>query len=188
VARAEEAARKQKQAEQAKRIEAEKERLEREMLVEEDRLAEERLKAEERAAFEAAKSPPTTRQTLPTPPLTTLPPTPPPTTQPPTQRGMLVNLTDPGVVPPAVKKAPRIHYPPIALRQRTEGTVILRVLVDENGKVTEVTVVTSAGGRTGLTEAAVKSVKRRVYNPATKDGVAVKAWLPVSVRFTLPAY
>jgi protein TonB len=100
--------------------------------------------------------------------------------------GTLVNLTDPGVTPPIAEKAPPPVYPPIALRQRVEGTVELNVFVDEKGQVIETQVVQGAGGRAGLTEAAVDSVKRRRYRPATKDGVPVKVWLPVRVMFQLP--
>jgi protein TonB len=100
--------------------------------------------------------------------------------------GTLVNLSDPGVIAPVLDRAPAATYPPIALRQRLEGTVELNVLVDERGAVTETLVISGAGGRAGLTEAAVESVRRRRYRPATKDGVPVKVWLPVRVQFRLP--
>ena len=100
--------------------------------------------------------------------------------------GALVAITDPGVVGPVGERQPPQPYPPIALRQRVEGIVELNALVDEKGNVADVTVVTPAGGRAGLTEAAVENVKRRHYRPATKDGVPVRVWLSVRVRFELP--
>jgi protein TonB len=85
-----------------------------------------------------------------------------------------------------VEKQPPLAYPEIARRQHVEGIVELNVFVDEKGNVTEAQVVQGVGGRTGLNEAAVENVKRRKYRPATKDGVPVKVWLPVRVRFELP--
>jgi TonB family protein len=64
--------------------------------------------------------------------------------------------------------------------------VELNILVDERGYVEEVLLVTPTGGKSGLNEAAVDNVKRRRYRPATKDGLPVKVWFPVSVRFVLP--
>jgi protein TonB len=122
----------------------------------------------------------------------TLPaPTQPAATQPPAtaaalRPGALVNLSDPGVIPPAVERTPSLQYPPIALRQHVEGTVELNVLVDERGNVVDAQIVTGTGGRAGLNEAAIENVKRRKYRPATKDGTPVKVWVPVRVTFKLP--
>ena len=115
-------------------------------------------------------------------------PVPPPTTEAPAalKPGTLVNLTDAGVIAPVTQSAPALRYPPIAERQRVEGTVELNILVDEKGTVVEALLVTPAGGKSGLNEAAVDNVKRRRYRPATKDGIPVKVWFPVSVRFVLP--
>jgi serine/threonine-protein kinase len=176
VARAQEEARRRAQAEQDRLLREEQERLEAEQRAAEERLAEERRREEEqRAAALAAAAVVTT--TLP-------PPTAPPT--PAVRPGTLVNLTDPGVVPPVLDRAAPIAYPPIALRQRLEGTVELNVLIDERGNVSEAQVVSGAGGRAGLNEAAVESVRRRKYRPGTKEGVAVKVWIPVRVQFRLP--
>jgi len=68
------------------------------------------------------------------------------------------------------------------MRLGVEGTVGLRVLVDENGAVIEVEVVR---GTKHLTEAAVAGVERWRYRPATKNSVPVKVWIPVTVRFDL---
>jgi protein TonB len=98
----------------------------------------------------------------------------------------LVSLSDPGVIPPVLDKKPVLAYPPIALRQRAEGTVDLNLLVDERGYVTDAQVVAAPGGRAGLPEAAQEYARRWRYRPATKDGVPVKVWTPVRVRFELP--
>ncbi len=85
-----------------------------------------------------------------------------------------------------MERAPPSVYPPIALRQRAEGTVELNVLVDEKGTVVDAQVVQGAAGRSGLNEAALDSVKKRRYRPATKDGVPVKVWMSVRMKFELP--
>lgn len=91
-------------------------------------------------------------------------------------------LDDPGVVAPEAKLTPAPAYPSIAMRLGLEGTVGLRVLVDENGAVVKAEVVR---GMEQLDEAAVAGVERWSYRPATKDGVPVKVWIPVTVRFEL---
>ena len=179
VAKAQEEAAKKARAEQEKRAQEERKRLEEEKKAEEARLAEEQRKAEEaRLAEEQRKAEELARAATTT---TTLPPT----TQPAIRPGTLVNLSDPGVVAPAVAKKAPLQYPPIALRQRIEGTVELNVLVDEKGNVADTQVVRSAGGG-GLDDAAKDNVKRWKYRPASKDGVPVKVWVSVRVEFQLP--
>jgi protein TonB len=78
--------------------------------------------------------------------------------------------------------SPAMEYPSLALRQDVQGVVDLRILVDETGRVADVRVV--AGPRE-LLESAVAHVKRRRYSPASRDGVPIKLWLPISVRFEL---
>jgi TonB family protein len=174
VERAQEEARRRAQAEADRKAQEEKQRLQDEQRTAEARLAEERRRAAEEASRVAAAATP-------------VPITPPTTAPPPALRpGTLVNLSDAGVIAPVTQSAPPLRYPPIAERQRVEGTVELNILVDEKGNVVETMLVTPAGGKSGLNEAAVDNVKRRRYRPATKDGVPVKVWYPVSVRFVLP--
>lgn len=182
IQRAQEEARRKAQAEQEKRVQEEKRRLEEEKRAEETRLAEEKRAAERRGAEEASR-------TAAAAPATTVPP---PATEPPApaapalRPGTLVELSDPGVIGPVAERTPALLYPPIALRQRVEGTVELRLLVDERGLVLDAKLVSGAGGRVGLNEAAIENVKKRRYRPASKDGVPVKVWIPVRVRFEVP--
>jgi TonB family protein len=175
-------ARRQAKAEQEAKQKEELRNLAEQRKAEEVRLAEEKRKAEELARAEQA------RAAEQAPPATAPPAPPEPTPAPPapTRPGTLVNLSDPGVIAPVVEKTPPLQYPPIALRQRVEGTVELNVFVDERGNVSDAQVVQAAGGKAGLNEAAVENVKRRHYRPATKDGVPVKVWMSVRVRFELP--
>jgi TonB family protein len=177
----EEAARKAR-LEQEKKAEQERLRLEEQKRAEEARLAEEKRKADEEAARVAAAAAAAATST-------TVAAAPPTTTQPPApavRPGTLVNLSDPGVIAPVAERTPSLVYPPIALRQRVEGTVELNVLVDDKGTVVDAQIVSGAAGKAGLNEAALENVKKRRYRPATKEGVAVKVWVPVRVQFKLP--
>jgi len=180
LARAQDEARKKAQAEQERKAQAERKRLEDEQrALAEQQAAEEQRRAEEaRAAAAAAAAAPPTTVAAATPP-------PPPTTVA-IKPGTLVDVNDVGVIAPVALNKPSFTYPPIALRQRIEGKVDLSVLVDERGGVTDAKVISGAGGRAGLNEAASDYVKRWKFRPATKEGVPVKTWTPVSVVFMLP--
>ncbi len=172
--KAQEEARKKAQLEQEKKSQEERKRLEDEKKAEEARIAEEQKRAEEEAARQAAMVA-----------TTTAPAAPPPTAAPAIRPGTLVNLSDSGVTPPVATNRPELRYPPIAERQKIEGTVTLNVLVDEKGNVLDAQVTAGAGGKAGLNEAAVENVKLRKYRPATKEGVPVKVWITVAVQFKL---
>jgi TonB family protein len=180
VQKAQEEAARKARVEQERKAEQERQRLEDEKRAEEARLAEERRKADEEAARVAAAAAAAATSTLPAPPPTTQAPVPA------LRPGTLVNLSDPGVIAPVAERTPGLIYPPIALRQRVEGTVELNVLVDEKGNVVQAQIVSGAAGKAGLNEAAVENVKKRRYRPASKDGVPVKVWVPVRVQFKLP--
>jgi TonB family protein len=179
MARAQDEARKKSQAEQERKAEAERARIEEEQKQAQAKLAEEQRRAEEaRLAAAALVSQPPAPTTLALP----SPVAPPPTLRP----GTLVDVNDAGVIAPVALNKPTLPYPPIALRQRVEGKVDLSVLVDERGGVSDVKVTSGTGGRAGLNEAASDYVRRWKFRPATKDGVVVRTWTPVSVVFMLP--
>jgi TonB family protein len=177
LARAQDDARRKAQAEQERLAQEEKKRLEAQKAAEEARMAEERRKAEEEAARVAAAEATTTLPEVTTPPSPAAP-----TTKP----GTLVTLADVGVIAPVLERRGALQYPPLALRQKVEGVVELNVLVDEKGGVSDVQVVTGAAGRSGLNEAAIDYARRQRYRPASKDGVLVKVWMPLRVKFDLP--
>jgi len=181
LARAQEDERKKARAAEERKQQEEQRKLEEAKKAEEARLAEEQRKAEEqRAAEDAARL--ASAATL--PPATPPPPT--PTPEPAVKAGTLMNLSDPGVIAPIADRKPVLAYPPLAQREKVEGTVELNVLVDETGKVADAQVVNPAGGRMGLNESAVDYVKKWKFRPATKEGVPVKVWLPVKIDFRLP--
>jgi protein TonB len=74
-------------------------------------------------------------------------------------------------------------YPLMARRLGREGRVLLRLTIDENGKLLNIEVLERAGF--GFTEAAIEAVKKSTFRPAVQDGrpVMSKALLPV--KFTL---
>jgi protein TonB len=82
--------------------------------------------------------------------------------------------------------APAPRYPRNALRSGREGTVLLRVLVDDAGRPQEVVVETSSGHR-DLDRAALQQVLERWrFHPAQRNGRAVAAYALVPVEFRVP--
>jgi protein TonB len=76
-------------------------------------------------------------------------------------------------------------YPAMAIRLGYEGTVQLRIVVDERGSVASAEVQTSSG-HTDLDEAAVAWVKAHWrYAPATQNGTPTKANTTAVVSFRL---
>jgi TonB family protein len=129
---------------------------------------------------------------VPTPPPTTAPTSPPlearvslPTpvpvpTRPVVREGSLVPF-DEVDVPPRILKIVKPRYPPLALQARIGGVVVLRVLVSEKGQPARIEVLREARG--GLTQAAVEAVRTWTFEPATRDGVAVRTWMTVPIPF-----
>jgi protein TonB len=108
------------------------------------------------------------------------------TPPPPPRRGDLVDVNDPGVTPPAIASEGRSPYPPLALERRLSGTVWLKALVDETGRVVEVALVRTSAPGLGFEDAAIALVRSRVYTPATMQGVPVRVRLPIKVEFRAP--
>jgi TonB family protein len=117
----------------------------------------------------------------PTPVPTPAPSRPSPAPEPETQRGDLVG-PGPGVVEPSLVGPPKVVYPPMARQQGiTGGRVVVMVLVDEEGRVTEARLQQGVAPRSGINEAVIDAVKRTKFRPATKNGIPVKMWRPVVV-------
>ena len=91
----------------------------------------------------------------------------------------------PGVAPPQLVSFPKAEYPPMARTLRVEGTVIVSVLVDENGQVAEVRMAEPIPRNVGINEAALRAARSARYKPATKDGVRVKMWTRLKIPFKL---
>ena len=100
---------------------------------------------------------------LPTPTAT---PTPAPVVE-----GELVEL-GPGVTPPVRISGDSATYPERARQMNLRGSVLVALIVDENGLPTDLQVVESAGPI--LDEVVLKAVRTWRFEPARKDGVRVK--------------
>ena len=74
-------------------------------------------------------------------------------------------------------------YPEEARKNRVQGRVVVRAVIDEKGIVTKVEAVESPDPM--LTESALEAVKKWTYKPATKKGKPVKVFLTVTVSFKL---
>lgn len=85
-------------------------------------------------------------------------------------------LAGPTNLPPA--------YPRSALAQRREGTVVLRLTIDEAGAVTRVAIAQTSG-HADLDEAATAAAARWKYSPGFENGRAVECELIQPIPFRL---
>jgi protein TonB len=85
------------------------------------------------------------------------------------------------ITPPRAVKQTRPKYPQNAFDQKIEGEVVIEVMIDTKGRVTNARVIKSVPG---LDTAAVDSVKKWRFTPALKNGkpIAFTAHLPVSFK------
>ncbi len=78
----------------------------------------------------------------------------------------------------------KVEYPDVARRAGIEGKVIVRVLVDKNGRVIKTKVWQSDSEL--LNEAAVKAVEEHgVFTPGIQNGEPVTCWVSIPIRFRL---
>jgi periplasmic protein TonB len=77
---------------------------------------------------------------------------------------------------------PAPDYPEWAKENGISGTVVLRVLVDAQGRVKRVSVVR---GIKGLTEAAQEALRLWTFRPASAHGRPLAVWVEVPVEFRL---
>ena len=89
----------------------------------------------------------------------------------------------PVVVAPKRLKVVKPAYTKLARLEGIEGTIYLRVFIDERGTVTKV--IVSKGLGFMLDEAAVAAAKQWKYRPKTVDGKPVSSSKREVVRFVL---
>lgn len=112
-----------------------------------------------------------------------LPATPAPNTQEMQER----HITDQAAVTASV---PLYHlnpppvYPAVARRRNYEGTVVIDVLVDRQGRAAQVKIAHSSGYEI-LDRSALNSVKQWRFEPGRRFGQPVEMWVQVPVRFAL---
>ena len=90
---------------------------------------------------------------------------------------------EPGpLVPPTVIKRVEPTYTPKAVKGIGDPRVVLRVLVDPQGRITRVLVDKGIPG-SELEASAVSAILRWQFRPATQDGKPVESWATAEFRF-----
>jgi protein TonB len=85
---------------------------------------------------------------------------------------------------PLYKHNPTPPYPRKARRLGYEGIVMLKVLIDENGRVDDLTVLKSSG-HSVLDHAALSAVRKWLFEPGSEGGIKKRMWVKIPVRFDL---
>jgi protein TonB len=93
----------------------------------------------------------------------------------------------PGIVPPVVIPSTRAlpNYPALARRALGQGSVILLVVIEADGRVGEIQVISAPDPRFGFDLAAIEAVKQWRYRPAMLGRRPVAVQASVIVEFTL---
>ncbi len=86
--------------------------------------------------------------------------------------------------PPVPLRPIKPKYPEIAQEAGIEGTVVVQVFVDENGRVKD-TVILKGIPNTGLDEAATDAIRIVRFKPAKQRERAVGVWISIPVNFRL---
>ncbi|MDP9192977.1 MAG: TonB family protein [Acidobacteriota bacterium] len=127
----------------------------------------------------ATQAPVPTQTAAPQPAVTAAAPAPAPVSA--VREGDVVAVGDLDVVPRIVRAAKPV-YPPMAMRQKIEATIVLTVLVSETGDVLDVRVLRGEP-RFGLNDAAIRAMRATRFSSPMKDGKRVRTWFPQSFEF-----
>lgn len=85
--------------------------------------------------------------------------------------------------PPSARKVVKPLPSRMALQNHVSGTVMMRVLVDENGRAEKIETLRDTAPRVGLAEACRTALEKWEWTPAMKDGKRVKTWIAVPIPF-----
>jgi protein TonB len=85
---------------------------------------------------------------------------------------------------PLYRENPPPRYPRIARRKGYEGTVVLEVLVNPEGRVADSRIFRSCG-HSVLDKAAMKSIRNWLFEPGMRGDKKVEMWVKVPIRFQL---
>ena len=89
------------------------------------------------------------------------------------------------ITPPVLRSRVDADYPSQAVRDgQGAATVGLEIVVDETGKVVDALVTAPAGH--GFDEAALEAVRKFTFDPARKDGVAIRSTVQLGYAFHAP--
>jgi TonB family protein len=100
----------------------------------------------------------------------------------PVKEGDLVELSAVTEPPKQVKTTTPV-YPPTAQSLGVEGMITVNALIDEKGNVIDTGILKGIQDDKGLSRAAETAVKKWKFQPARKNGVAVKVWKPFVIAF-----
>jgi TonB family protein len=84
---------------------------------------------------------------------------------------------------PVVTRDAQPVYPQSALDAGIEGTVVVTIIVDENGVVTDATIFNSIPQ---LDNAALRAARGKVYSPGKIGGSPVRTRMNIPINFILP--
>jgi len=90
-----------------------------------------------------------------------------------------------GVKLPTVTRMVKAEYTREAMDAHLEGTVVVTVVVQDDGKVGDVKVTKSLDPTYGLDKQAVEAAKQWEFKPGTKDGKAIAVRVDLQMNFTL---
>jgi periplasmic protein TonB len=79
---------------------------------------------------------------------------------------------------------PRPRYPPLSRRLKEQGTVLLKVLVDEHGEAKKIEIADSSGHER-LDQAAVEAVAGATFRPFLQNGTARAMLVLIPIEFGL---
>lgn len=159
-------------AEEAARIAAEEEAAKKEAEAAQEALA--KAEAEADDTEQVAATPPPPPEVAPPPPKPAAPQV---------RRGDLVKPGTPGLVPAVLTRSPRARFPEMARRLNKSGAVVtVRVLIDENGNVTDTELANKEVGF-GFDDAALQAAKSAKYRAAKVGNVPVKMWGTLRIEF-----
>lgn len=75
-------------------------------------------------------------------------------------------------------------YPPSAIRERKQGTVLVKIVIDTEGVPEEITVERSSGHQE-LDESAIEAAKSWRFDPLVKDGKPERQIIIMPITFNL---
>jgi TonB family protein len=108
-----------------------------------------------------------------------------PPSGPPAKEGDLVDLSS-VTSPPTLLKSVSPVYPQVAQQLGIEGTITVNALINEKGNVIDTGILKGIRDDKGLGKAAEAAVRKWKFEPARKDGVAVKVWKSFLIAFKTP--
>ncbi len=85
-------------------------------------------------------------------------------------------------VPPRLKSKISPIYPEEAKKAKIEGSVVIRIFINEKGVVTKTSI---KEGIPELNNAAIEAVKKAKFSPAKHKGKKVGIWVPMKINFKL---